>query len=240
MARLLLGFFVAGALLLTGAALTGFWSPWADKYVQGVDVSRHQGDVDWHALATTDIRFAYIKASEGGDYVDPMFASHWRGAGEAGLKRGAYHFFTLCRSGALQAAHFIGVAPRDADLPPAVDLEHMGPCREGPQMTDVAREVDTYLDQVERVTGRRPILYTTHQFHDAYLKNMTGERFWVRSLFRWPQYRRTDWVIWQHHNKGARAGVQGPVDINSFRGDERALAAFAGAPRKVASNEAHR
>ena len=238
-ARFLIGFFVAGALLLTGAALTGFWSPWADKYVQGVDVSRHQGDIDWHALAGTDIRFAYIKATEGGDYVDPLFAQHWRGAGEAGLRRGAYHFFTLCRSGALQAAHFVGIMPRDADaLPPAVDLEHMGPCREGPQIENVAQEIDIYLDAVERVTGRRPILYTTRQFHDAYIKPLTDERFWVRSLFRWPQFRRTDWVIWQHHNKGARRGVQGPVDINSFRGDERALAKFGRTRGDMAANGA--
>ncbi|MDX2233890.1 MAG: GH25 family lysozyme [Hyphomonadaceae bacterium] len=219
------GAIVAAAGLLLAS---GFWSPWAHRFVQGVDVSRHQGPIDWRTLARGDIRFAYIKATEGGDYVDPLFAAHWRGAGEAGIARGAYHFFTLCRSGALQAAHFIGVMPRDAELPPAVDLEHMGPCRRGPTMTDIPREVDIYLDAVERATGRRPILYTTRQFHDAHLTRIAGERFWVRSLFRWPQFRRRDWVIWQHHNKGARPGVQGPVDLNSFRGDAAAFAAFAG------------
>jgi lysozyme len=228
---MLAGFFAAAALLLAALAAGGFWSPWADRYVQGVDVSRHQGDIDWVTLAKTDIRFAYIKASEGGDHVDPLFAQHWKGAGEAGLKRGAYHFFTLCRSGLLQARHFIGMLPRDAELSPAVDLEHMGPCREGPTTTDVAREVDVFLDTVESTTGRRPILYTTRQFHDAHLKTVSGERFWVHSLYRWPQFRRRDWVIWQHHNKGTRAGVQGPVDLNSFRGDARAFAAFAGAAR---------
>lgn len=211
---------------VAGLIAAGFWSPWAHRYVQGVDVSRHQGPIDWRTLAGADIRFAYIKATEGGDYVDPMLAAHWKGAGDAGVKRGAYHFFTLCRSGALQAMHFIGAAPR-GELPPAVDLEHMGPCREGPTMTDVAREVDVYLDAVERAWGRRPILYTTHQFHDAHLKSVRGERFWLRSLFRWPQFRRREWVIWQHHNKGQRPGVQGPIDLNSFRGDDAAFAAFA-------------
>jgi len=205
----------------------GFWSPWAGRFVQGVDVSRHQGDIDWRALAATDIRFAYIKASEGADYADPLFAAHWRGAGEAGLKRGAYHFFTLCKSGLAQAANFLRTAPR-GELPPAVDLEHKGPCRRGPTMADVPGEVDAYLDAVETETGVRPILYTTREFHDLHLKRVTGERFWLRSLFRWPQFRRRDWVIWQHHHRGDRAGVQGPVDLNSFRGDERAFAAFAG------------
>lgn len=229
---LLLAGGVIGALAAIAGLLivTGFWSPWAHRFVQGVDVSRHQGDIDWHALAATDIRFAYIKATEGGDYVDPLFAQHWNGAGEAGLRRGAYHFFTLCRSGAQQAANFLRVAQR-TDLPPAVDLEHMGPCRRGPTMTDIPGEVDAYLDAVEAGAGVRPILYTTREFHDAHLTGVRGERFWIRSLFRWPQFRRADWVIWQHHNKGARAGVQGPVDLNSFRGDSAAFAAFAGGAR---------
>ena len=222
---------VIGVATLSFLLAAGFWSPWAGRYVQGVDVSRHQGDIDWHALARTDIRFVYVKASEGGDYVDPMFAAHWKGAGAAGLKRGAYHYFTLCRSGALQAAQFIGVAPRDAELPPAVDLEHKGPCREGPPIADPAHELDVYLDAVEHATGRRPIIYTTREFHDAHLAALKGERFWVRSLFRWPQYRRTDWVLWQHHNKGMRAGISGAVDIDAFRGDERAFAAFAARAR---------
>lgn len=204
----------------------GFWSPWAGRFVQGVDVSRHQGAIDWRTLATTDIRFAYIKASEGGDYADPMFARNWEGAGAAGLKRGAYHFFTLCKSGLAQAANFLRVAPH-GELPPALDVEHMGPCRRGPQMADVPGEIDAYLDAVEAQTGMRPLLYTTREFHDAHLRAVTGERFWLRSLFRWPQFRRSDWVIWQHHHRGERSGVQGPVDLNSFRGDERAFAAFA-------------
>ena len=55
-----------------------------------------------------------VKATDGGDHLDPMFRKNWRDASEAGLKRGAYHFFTLCRPGAVQAAHFIATAPREA------------------------------------------------------------------------------------------------------------------------------
>lgn len=227
MPPLLTGFFAAVAVLLALLAALGFWSPWASRFVQGVDVSRHQGDIDWHALARTDIRFAYIKASEGADYADPMFAAHWRGAGEAGLKRGAYHFFTLCKTGLEQARNFLRVAPK-GELPPAVDLEHMTGCRRGPQIVDVPHEVNAYLDAVEASAGARPVLYTTREFHDAHLRALRGERFWIRSLFRWPQFRRQEWVFWQHHNKARRPGVQGPVDLDSFRGDERAFAAFAG------------
>jgi hypothetical protein len=63
----------------------GAWNPFAATYVQGVDVSRHQGPIDWNALARSDVRFAYIKATEGGDYVDPRFEVNWGGAGRAGF-----------------------------------------------------------------------------------------------------------------------------------------------------------
>lgn len=218
------------ALLSAGGAMAlGLWTPWAGRYVQGVDVSWHQGPIDWRALKGAGIRFAYIKATEGGDHVDPRFATNWNDAERVGLYRGAYHFFTLCRPGAQQAANFINSVPREAAmLPPAVDLEHMGPCRRGPTARDVVFEIKDYLRIVEDHYGVRPILYTTREFHDAHLAEFSGERFWIRSLYTPPRFRRGDWVIWQHHNMARKPGVSQPVDLNSFRGDEAALAHFAG------------
>lgn len=224
---------LAGFALLataTFAILGGWWSPLAARYVQGVDVSHHQGAIDWRTLAADDIAFAYIKATEGADHVDARFAFNWREAAAAGLYRGAYHFFTLCRSGASQAQNFIAVVPRETGaLPAAVDLEHMGPCRRGPTMTDVVTEARIFMDALEAHYGVRPIIYTTREFHDAYLSNVTGERFWIRSLGVPPRFRERDWIIWQHHNRGHKRGVSGPIDLNAFRGDLAALARFAGA-----------
>jgi lysozyme len=223
---------IIGAII--GAALIGAgWLMWdvmsIGPTVEGVDVSNHQGAIDWRALAKDNVHFAYIKASEGGDFVDARFHENWKLAHDAGLYVGGYHFFTLCRPGAIQAAHFARTLPRDTHhtLPPAVDLEHMGPCRHGPTMTDVAGEVRVFLDVVERSYGVRPVLYTTRQFHDAHLTTITGERFWIRSLFRKPAFRTKEWVVWQHHNRGTKKGVKGPIDINAFRGDLDDLGAFA-------------
>ena len=220
---------LAAAPLLAAllAMAGGWWAPWASRYVQGVDVSWHQGAIDWRALASDDVAFAYIKATEGATHVDTRFELNWREARAAGLHRGAYHFFTLCRSGAQQAANFIRVVPRERGaLPPALDLEHMGPCRRGPQVIDALAEARTFLDLAEAHYGVRPILYTTREFHDAYLSRLQGERFWIRSIAVRPRFRQRDWVIWQHHNRGRRRGVDGPVDLNAFRGDADALAAF--------------
>lgn len=211
------------------ALLAGWWTPWAARFAQGVDVSHHQGAIDWRALADDNIAFAYIKATEGAEHVDTRFAQNWDRAGAAGLYRGAYHFFTLCQPGARQAANFIAVVPRvRGSLPHALDMEHMGPCREGPTMTDIVGEMHAWLASVEAHYGARPLIYTTREFHEAYLRDITGERFWLRSLFVRPDFRKQGWVIWQHHNKARRRGVQGLVDLNAFRGDTAALAQFAG------------
>ncbi|MBX3430793.1 MAG: glycoside hydrolase family 25 protein [Hyphomonadaceae bacterium] len=237
MKRIHIAFLAAGALLIAAifAAAGGWWAPWASRYIQGVDVSWHQGAIDWRTLATDDVAFAYIKATEGADHVDPRFAFNWQQAGATSIYRGAYHFFTLCQPGARQASNFIAVVPRvEGALPPAVDLEHMGRCREGPTMTDVIGEARVFMDRLEAHYGVRPIIYTTREFHDAHLQELQGERFWIRSLATAPSFRQNDWVIWQHYNRGHRRGVSGPVDLNAFRGDSAALAVFASSTRSPA------
>jgi len=221
------GLAIAGGSVSLGLAFLGVWTPWLAGEIEGVDVSHHQGPIDWAALAADDVRFAYIKATEGGDFVDPRFVENWNAAAEAGLRRGAYHFFTLCRPGVDQARNFIATVPAASDaLPPALDLEHMGPCTSLPRVPDPLVEVRGFLSEVESHFGVRPILYVTQEFHDAYLGSIEGERFWIRSLFRRPGFRRREWVLWQHHHRALRAGIEGVVDLNAFRGDEIQFRSF--------------
>jgi len=128
-------------------------------------VSNHQAQIDWQTVAGDKIDFAYIKATEGGDFVDDWFESNWAGAQAAGLEVGAYHFFTLCRAGAEQAANFLDVVPvADDQLPAALDLEMPGNCAQRPPVEWVRQEVAIWLDEVGRATGdesaalRRPSL----------------------------------------------------------------------------------
>ena len=226
------------ALLLGLAALAGGaglvlahpyveWARWWYDVI-GIDVSNHQGDIDWPALARTDISFAYLKATEGGDFHDRRFQANWDGARNAGLPRGAYHFFTQCRSGADQARNFIGLVPREpGTLPPVLDLEDMGNCRSGPQVVNLIQEIVTALSMLEAHYGRRPLLYVTSEFDAAYLwGQFMTETFWARSLVLPPQFRSEQWLIWQYHDRGRRAGVNGPVDLNAFRGSKREFDAF--------------
>ena len=133
--------------------------------VQGVDVSHHQGDIHWAALKSPRVRFAYIKATEGATFQDSAFATNWRGAAAAGIVPGAYHYFTLCRSGADQAANFIATtgALAGSGLPPAVDLEFGGNCAHRPTVDAFEAELQVFLTTVGEYTGCRPVLYVTER-----------------------------------------------------------------------------
>ncbi len=101
--------------------------------LRGIDVSHHQGTIDWPEVAEDDVAFAFIKVSEGGDHRDTQFVRNIAEATKVGIPVGAYHFFTFCRPGADQANNFIdAVAGRRLALPPVMDLEFTGNCSRRP------------------------------------------------------------------------------------------------------------
>ena len=213
------GLFLVTLVLLAGYAFTqakNWHPPEAEHPLQGIDVSHHQGAIDWAVLPAQGVDFAWIKATEGGDWVDPRFAENWQAAGAAGVRRGAYHFFTLCRSGADQAANFIATVPADPQaLPPAVDLEFLGNCAERPAMADVIGELEQFLAVVEQHSGQPALLYLTEEFDAQYRVSEQVDRpLWLRSLVREPDFGARDWTIWQVSNFRQLQGISGRVDWN--------------------------
>lgn len=179
----------------------------------GLDVSHYQGVIDWQRVANDGISFAYIKATEAGDWVDDTFARNWEGARAAGLEVGAYHFFTLCRTGADQAANFLRTVPPDADLPPAVDLEFPMNCSARPEPAALRTELAVFLETVEQATGRTALLYVEDEFDEVYgVLDAFPQPTWERSLRTRPSDSR--WVIWQANDTARVDGVNGGVDLN--------------------------
>lgn len=169
----LVGAVVAVIVMLAGLFWFAFVPNWRpplrDGERYGVDVSAHQGEIDWRRVAADKIGFAYIKASEGGGFTDSRFGQNWSGAGDAGLDRGAYHFFTLCRRGNEQARHFLAVAPPDPRaLAPAVDLELAGNCSRRPPGAEVEAELGGFLEIVEAAWGQPALLYVRDDWEDRY------------------------------------------------------------------------
>ncbi|ASR06246.1 glycosyl hydrolase [Rhizobium leguminosarum bv. viciae] len=194
--------------------------------VHGVDVSRWQGEIDWETLRKQGANFVYIKATDGGDHLDPMFRKNWRRAKEAGLKHGAYHFFYWCRTGGEQADWFIRNVPKEANsLPPVIDVEWNGEssCKQRLSRKRVLEKMQVFMDKVERHYGQRPIIYTAPDF---YRDNLKGELlnypFWLRSVAAHPSkvYPGRKWVFWQYSGSGLSDGVDGKIDLNVFNGDE--------------------
>ncbi|MDQ4069965.1 MAG: lysozyme M1 (1,4-beta-N-acetylmuramidase) [Actinomycetota bacterium] len=180
----------------------------------GVDVSAHQGSIDWPRVAGDGIRFAYIKATEGADFVDDRFDENWRGAELAGIERGAYHFFTLCTTGQAQAVNFLRVAPpHPAALAPAVDVELAGNCRARPERKAVAAELADFLATTEGAWNRKPIVYLGSDFEAVYqMRDQLDSLIWQQRFLRRPAGWRV--VMWQLHGYARVEGITGRVDLD--------------------------
>lgn len=214
------------ALAIGGAAAWFLWLPSHRPALRqgerlGVDVSHHQGAIDWIRVAHDGISFAYIKASGGATFVDPRFVENWSGAGDAGLDRGAYHFFSLCSSGAKQASNFLRVVPNRLELPPAVDLELSSNCSVRPTARDLRAELETFMGLVERALGKEAIFYIGDDFEDAY----PGVRSIDRPRWRLGFVLRPDeaWTIWQVGSYARVDGITGQVGLDVLRGSSREI-----------------
>jgi lysozyme len=224
---------IAAAAAVTAVlAVVGFirWNrPGLDRFpVRGIDVSHHQGEIDWGQVGEVDLHFAFIKATEGGDFLDTRFGENWKAAAEAGLVRGAYHFFTFCTPGALQAEHYLAVVPPSVGtLPPGVDVEFAGNCKSWTTIELIREELEVFLEQLEAAWGRAPILYITSESEDRIIRGHF-DRYpkWVRSVFFRPGGREPEWQFWQYTDDGTVPGIDTPVDMNIYRGQPEELSAL--------------
>jgi lysozyme len=210
------------------------------RILPGIDVSHHNGAVNWDEVASAGILFAYAKASESTGFTDPRFATNWAGMKEAGIARGAYHFFHPADTVDVQVQKFADLVGTLApgDLPPMLDLEETSAAHDEwdavPKAERVPRVVE-WLQLVERALGRKPIVYTRRGFVRQKLGDagaLKGYALWVAHYTRaakpalppgWDA-----WLMWQHSQTGIVAGVNSNVDLNRFQGTLDNLKALAG------------
>lgn len=192
--------------------------------VRGIDVSNHQGAINWEALKGEALKFVYIKATEGSDYKDKYFNDNWVNAKKVGLKRGAYHFYTFGSSGLDQASNFINTVPNDrGDLPPVIDVEFGGNSKSVPEKEPFQKELKVFIQQITDAYKQEPILYVTYEAYEKYIQGDFKEyKIWIRDIFKYPKLQgKRVWVIWQYNNRGRVDGITGFVDLNVFRGSEK-------------------
>lgn len=191
--------------------------------IHGIDVSRYQNRISWKEVKNMQVKhirigFAFMKATEGNNNVDAFFKRNWKKAREAGVARGAYHFFLANKDGRTQAANFIEhVQLLPGDLPPVLDVEKLFRT----PAPKVREEIKEWLDIIEGHYGVRPIIYT---YIDFYEKNLAGHfddyPLWIAHYLQPSQPRiARDWTFWQHSESGRVNGISSKVDFNVFNGD---------------------
>jgi len=222
LALLVLAVAAAAASSLYERGLIRLNYPSTARYpVRGVDVSHHQGRIDWSAVRAAGIAFAFIKASEGADHRDREFDRNWVGARQVGLSRGAYHFFTFCSPGAAQAENFIAaVGGSFGELPPVADVEFAGNCRQWESIDRIREELRSFLGRLEESARVRPILYFTEDAHSRILEgHFDAYPIWPRSvLLPLSESRFGSWLFWQFADNGRVRGIDTLADLNVFRG----------------------
>ncbi|MEO5684012.1 MAG: glycoside hydrolase family 25 protein [Chitinophagaceae bacterium] len=195
--------------------------------IHGIDVSHHQDNINWDLVKSMQVKnikigFAFIKATEGISRVDNHFNRNWFRSRDAGMCRGAYHFFLATKSGKLQAQNFIDVVDlKRGDLPPVLDVEQTY----GVPIDKLRKEVKAFLQTTEQHYGVKPIIYTNVDFYKQYLNGQFDDYpLWVAHYLRQdtPRIKR-DWIFWQHSEAGHVSGVTYKVDFNVFNGDSTAF-----------------
>lgn len=185
----------------------------------GIDISHHQGDIQWPLVVTAGIDFVYCKATEGSTFTDSRFQRHWQTLAGLPIERGAYHFFRPNGDAKLQAAHYLSVVGRGpgADLAPALDVEVSDNC----SAREIADAMHTWLDIVEAERDQAVLIYTSPNFWETHMEGNTEfatSPLWLAHYTDQPQPRIpppwTAYRYWQFAETGTVAGIQGPVDLN--------------------------
>lgn len=182
--------------------------------VHGVDISHHQQQfIGWNQLRKAGVQWMFHKATEGATLKDRNYEQRRKQAAAAKFPFGAYHFARPSGGDAkAEARFFIDVAqPKPGDLRPALDLE----TREHVSGLALVKWADDFCDEVERLTGVVPVVYTPYTL---------SQELEDKAIFWVPRYNNDnrrpvrDWDIWQFSN--GQLGVPnsvpglGHVDLN--------------------------
>ena len=217
----MLGNFIAHVLLIV-FALTHSLTVVADtSYLKGIDVSHYQGDVDWAAIKSYGVVFAYAKAAEGDVGSDSEFAENWAAMKSAGIIRSAYDFYRVGDGVDKQLKDYTAkVNLEQGDLPPMVDIETNNGSIETVQ--SLSGELHSYLEALESYYGMKPIIYTSNGFWNKHLDtSFSAYPLWIAEYgVQTPKIPSgwDSWTFWQYSQTGTVIGIDGSVDLDYFFG----------------------
>lgn len=180
---------------------------------KGIDISNHNGSVDFDIVATDGVRIVYIKATEGATFKDSFAYSSFNGAKSNGMYVGFYHFLVATSSPEAQAENFYSVVSNySADCIPMLDIE---------------TEFDELNDYIGRFIAKFNALSGTNNIgiysYTGFLNNISSE---YSGYLLWEaNYNNSPWDLpsnkytvigHQYTEKGHIAGVHTNCDVNVF------------------------
>jgi lysozyme len=198
--------------------------------ITGIDVSHWQGTIDWdEVLASGDVRFAFIKATEGATYQDPSYPRNRSEAGRVSIPCGGYHYFRATSEVQAQVENFLKVTgePRPGELPPVLDVEEPAQWT-GKSRDELTVRVLEWCSLVEKAQGVRSLIYLSPSFAetmlDSHSQELASHRLWIA---HWTDQQPTvpkpwtDWTFWQYSSKGKITGItENVVDLDRFFGSD--------------------
>lgn len=195
-----------------------------DSVIYGIDISKYQGN-EVYTLVDSQLHFIICKATEGITYTDPEFLVNWKEITEKGYIKGAYHFYR-CNDNYLDQANNYLKAISDlsaSDLPPIVDFEETS-IDKNQTVDQIQAMLMEFLQEIEKRTQRKPIIYTDLNIGNAYLNNKEFAAYplWIANYTKAEKpmlpetWKNTGWMFWQ---KSGSYNINGTVnDFDEFKG----------------------
>ena len=196
----------------------------------GIDVSHHQGKIEWKKVAKDEnIEFVYIKATEGATYCDNMYKTNIQEARKNNLKCGSYHYFRMSSSVEAQFNNFISNVKKDEqDLIPMIDVEINKKDSKGYNLDGyyVSNTKDTkaitdslakFLNKVTEYYGAEPMIYCTLHSYNTLIKDKFSKYRIYLGHYKAKEPGYSGCTIWQYSENGYVIGIEKKVDLCAFQ-----------------------
>ncbi|MCD7033109.1 glycoside hydrolase [Metabacillus sp. GX 13764] len=189
----------------------------SESNVQGIDISKWQGNIDFTKVKAAGYQFVFIKATEGTAIKDPNLEKNYSGAKKAGLAIGFYHFSRPGNPPLQEAEWFLqAIADKPSELPHVLDIE----VNAGLSKNQVSSFAKVWLQQIEKSTRKKPMVYTSTSFANSYLsKESASYPLWIAHYGRKTPGENGIWDKWQcfqYSQNGKVPGIDGDVDLDEM------------------------
>ncbi|MBQ9931211.1 MAG: glycoside hydrolase family 25 protein [Firmicutes bacterium] len=204
---------------------THYTFPDGSEAAVGIDVSSHQGEINWAKVAADGIDFAVIRAGfrgygSGEINPDKQFEANLKGASENGIKVGVYFFSqAINEEEAVEEANYVleVLDGFDLDLPVIFDTEEVAGTNA--RANNLSKEQTTNCTiafcETIKEAGYQPMVYASSKWYAMQLDlpKLAEYDKWLAQYYERPGYP-YEYQMWQYSNKGSVAGIKGDVDLN--------------------------